>query len=104
MNKKVVKKISRDEHDYWQPLLDEATLDFDTLNILKWATLKTYLFDFGGGVEAEIKICSGDKNLFIDPVLFINDKQLQVLDCEGDLLGDYEFELDNNSYIASIEI
>ena len=51
-----------------------------------------YLYAVQQGYEADIKVCSGQNNCFVDPVLF-NDKggEITVLDVEGELLGFYDF-------------
>lgn len=66
-------------------------------------TIATYTAKFSNGYEADIKVCNGDTP-FIDPVLFnSNGYQLQVLDCEDTLEGEYCFEVDGKEYIVNIE-
>lgn len=45
---------------------------------------------FGGGWEADIKACNGDSP-YVDPVLFFNGNEVQVLDVRENLCGTYEF-------------
>lgn len=84
--------ISKDQAGYLQWLLDQAEIDFDAENIPEDATLATFTARFSNGYEADIKVCSGQNNCFVDPVLF-NEKggEITVLDVEGELLGFYDF-------------
>lgn len=67
--------------------------------------LRTYSATFKDGCEADIKVCSGTDNYFVDPVLFDESgHELQCLDCEGDLLGGYEFEVNDKKYIVEIVV
>lgn len=54
------------------------------LGITEDSTLETFTVKFTDTVEADIKICSGQSNCFIDPVLFEDGDEVCVLDCEGD--------------------
>ena len=84
--------IHKRQVDYLQKLLDRTEIDFRAEGIPEDATLITYTAKFNNGYEADIKVCSGQKNCFIDPVLF-NEQggEVSVLDTEDKLLGLYDF-------------
>lgn len=82
-----------------QGLLDKEEIDFWDEGIPVDTILQIFTARFDDRYEAEIKVCSGQNNCFIDPVLFDkNSCEACVLDPEGDLLGFYEFEANGNIY------
>lgn len=65
--------------------------------------VESYYVGFKDGCFASISLASGTSNFFIDPCLFNKDGyELCVLDCADELLGEYEFEADGNTYIAEL--
>jgi len=65
-------------------------------------TIERFTAEFPDGVEADIKVCNGDTP-YVDPVLFLNGSEVQVLDVCEDLLGEYEFDLDGDIFIVRLE-
>lgn len=65
-------------------------------------TIETFTVKFGAVIEADIKVCNGDTP-YVDPVLFENGCEVQVLDPAEDLLGTYEFEYAGVKYIAHLK-
>lgn len=67
-------------------------------------TLECYTAHFGNGWEADIKMCAGDTNFFVDPVLFDETgSERAVLDCGDEYDGEYVFEVDGDTYKVSVE-
>ncbi len=96
--------IEKEKVEILQKLLDQPEIDFHAEKIAEDSTIATFTAKFTNGYEADIKFCSGQTNCFIDPVLF--DKQgyqLAVLDVEGDLLGTYEFEVEDIIYKVHVK-
>lgn len=84
--------IHKRQVDYLQKLLDRTEINFRAEGIPEDATLITYTAKFNNGYEADIKVCSGQRNCFIDPVLFNeHGGEASVLDTEDKLLGLYDF-------------
>ena len=54
--------------------------------------LRTLTFDFGGGIEADVKVCNGDTGPWVDSVLFEHGDEVQVLEPSDMLAGEYPFE------------
>ena len=63
--------------------------------------IHTLTAHFGGGIEADIKVCNGDSP-YVDPVLFENGSELLALDVTDTLLGSYRFVLDQQEYIVEV--
>lgn len=68
-----------------------------SIGIEEDSTLETFTVDFGNNLEADIKICSGQSNCFIDPVLFHDGADVSILDCEGSLEHGDEFVFEDNN-------
>lgn len=86
-------------------LADELTEeDFKRLSLSKDSTLKTFTVKFNKNIEADIKVCSGDNNCFVDPVLFDDGQEVCTLDCEGEFSHgqEFEFECDNVDYTVVV--
>lgn len=70
-------------------------------------TIETFTANFGndgdGIIEVDIKVCDGEGNPFIDPVIFVNGCDSGCLDVEGTLIGEYIFELDGDTYTVLVE-
>lgn len=98
-------KIQKELASELQRLLNAEELDLHKEKIGKDSTIETFTARFSDGVEADIKVCAGLTNCFIDPVLFDeNGSDIGVLDCETELLGKYEFKHDENIYEVTIEV
>jgi hypothetical protein len=102
---KIVKtiKIPKAEIKEYNRLLDIEEVDFEKEGVDEDTTLETYTFKFTKEIEGDIKICSGQNNLYIDPVLFYKGCECCVLDPEFEIDGEYSFEYDNVEYVGIIE-
>lgn len=66
--------------------------------------IEAYTAHFSNGWDADIKMCSGDANFFVDPVLFDADgNERAVLDCGDEYDGDYTFEVGGDTYNVIVE-
>lgn len=99
-------KISKDDVDFINKVMeitDEDDERWEDYQDLKNCTVKRYTGHFEDGHFADVSVCSGPSNFFIDPVLFNKDgRQAWVLDCADTILGEYEFEDNGNIYILEI--
>lgn len=95
--------ISKTLADELQDYLNRDDIDFHNEKIARDSTIATFTARFSNGFEADIKVCAGSSNCFIDPVLF-NEQgcEVSVLDCEANLLGEYYFEFEGNDYVVEI--
>lgn len=93
--------VSKKEAERLQYLLDQEEVNFEAEKVEEDATLTA---NFEDGFSADIKVCSGQHNCYVDPVLF-NKNGFEV--CVGepafDLLGEYDFEVAGNQYIVKVE-
>lgn len=96
--------IKQEDAEYFQQLLDKTEINFHKMKIAEDSTIETFTFYFGNNIEADIKVCSGQNNCFLDPILFENGSEVCLLDPEGDLIGEYVFEYNGVEYIAILEI
>lgn len=106
MKYKIQIKISQEDINFVNKVMeitDETDKRWEDYQDLKDCTVERYTGHFEDGHFADISICSGQSNFFIDPVLFNKDGyQVCVLDCADTILGEYEFEDEGNIYILEI--
>jgi hypothetical protein len=99
-------KISKDDVDFVNKVMeirDETDERWEDYEDLRDCTAKRYTGYFEDGHFADVSVCSGQSNFFIDPVLFNKDgHEVCVLECADDILGEYEFEDNGNIYILEI--
>ena len=60
---------------------------------------------FGYGIEADIEVCAGSNNGFMNPVLFLDGEEVCHLidDDSGEVLGEYDFEYEGDHYIIVLK-
>lgn len=63
-------EINKKEVEKLQYLLDLENADFNLLKMDTDSTIDIFTAKFSDGFEADIKVCTGNHNFFIDPVLF----------------------------------
>jgi len=63
--------------------------------------IEIFTADFGGGIEADIKVCNGD-GPYVDPVLFIDGYEICLGEPRWHLEGDYEFSFLGDTYTVCI--
>lgn len=95
----------RKETAIWaERMLDMENVDFDDLDVDEDSTVFVLTAQFEDGYEADIKLCSGQSNFFVDPVLFDPlGRQAALLppdDMEID--GTYEFKLPTKTYVVNV--
>lgn len=83
---------------YLQGVLDSNTSDpeYD-----KDGVIDRFTAVFGGGWEADIKVCNGD-GPYIDPVLFKDGHEVNVLEVREALLGDYVFRGEGRVFLVRL--
>jgi len=64
--------------------------------------LHTFTFDFGGKIEADIKVCNGDTGPWVDSVLFLDGSEIQCLEPSDQLEGEYPFDYNGVKYTINI--
>lgn len=100
---KQIIQIDTEEAKYLQDLLDATDIDFNKKKIAEDSTIETFTANFSNGFFADIKVCSGQNNCFVDPVLFTeNGSQICVLEPEGELLGYYTFTVNDINYVVEV--
>lgn len=57
--------------------------------------------NFGGGIEADIKLCNGDSP-YVDAVLFKDGHEVDVLEVSDSLEGEYPFEYEGVEYLVEV--
>lgn len=73
-------------------------------NADRYATVESWTAKFGGGVEADVKVCSADdRSLFVDAVLFHNGSEVALAgDPEYQLDGKCAFEFNGEEYVVEV--
>ena len=64
--------------------------------------IETLSVDFGGGIEADIKVCFERETTYIDPVLFHDGCEVCVAEVGYEILGPTEFEYDGAEYVVDV--
>ncbi|MDR0287536.1 MAG: hypothetical protein LBI03_07535 [Clostridiales bacterium] len=81
--------------DYWQRLVDMTQVDFEKENIDRDCMLKVWSVEFDDGYVADLRVCSGNNNLFLDAILFRPCNggltEESVLDCPDNITDDHVF-------------
>ena len=101
MKKKIEVKV--EELRYWDGLLEKAEIDFEKEELEEDATLFSRTVKFDDGTTAELKVCSGQTNLWSEAVWFDKDgyeiccTDANYDDLEGEWFcdenSDYDFEV-----------
>lgn len=94
----IIIEIPKEEVEEYQALLELENVELEDEDSI----IDCYSAMFEDGYFADIKICAGQHNYFIDPVLFDRGHEVMCLDCEGDLLGDYLFETEEKDYLVRL--
>lgn len=99
-------KITQDDVNFVNKVMeitDETDERWEDYQDLRDCTVERYTGYFEDGHFADVSLCSGQSNFFIDPVLF-DEKghQVCVLECADDILGEYSFADAGNEYILEI--
>lgn len=96
--------LSKEEVKRLQNLLDFEKVDFEKENIEEDAVIHSLSARFNNCYSAEINVCSGQQNLWVDSVLFNAERQqIAVAEPAFDILGETFFEHDGNEYTVNIE-
>lgn len=102
---KVIIKVKKETAEYLEDLLEREDIDFSEEGIDEDSTIETFTAKFSNGYEADIKVCSGEHNCYVDPVLFnANGCQIGLLEPDYELLGEYTFEVENEEYTVILEL
>lgn len=103
-NKEIVTiYINQRKIDGYNDLLDSENIKFVDRHLLHDSVIETFTAVFRNGVKADIKVCAGENNCFIDPVLFKDGSEVKTLEVGDMLSGPYEFEYNNKKYIVNIK-
>lgn len=86
-----------------QNLLDQPNVDLHKEKLGKFSTIANFTVRFEDGFEVDIKVCTSEDDVFIDPVL-VNSSgfNVQALDPCYDLLEEYVFEHDTKQYVVEL--
>ena len=96
--------ITKQEAKRLQYLMDLEEVDFEKEGLDYDSAFRTLTARFSNGFEADIKMCSGQTNCFIDPVLFDKEgHEILCLECVEDVLGEYDFEYEDKIYRVELD-
>lgn len=68
-----IMEVAKSELDKWNALLKETEIDFEEQDIDEDATLFCQTVTFDDGMFADLKVCSGQTNLWCEMVWFDKD-------------------------------
>lgn len=96
--------IKKSEAKKIQEYLDMERIQIFYMNLSKDDIIEEYTAKFDNGYEADIKVCSGTNNFYVDPVLFDDlGHEVDLIDPRDTLLGEYEFWDHGNIYIVLLK-
>jgi len=80
--------------DKYNNLMRKTRVDYRKFDIPRYATVESWSVNLGDGYEADIKVCSSDRNapLWSEGVLFFHGCECNCTEVSDELLGTYEFE------------
>ena len=88
-------RLSKDEVAFCNKCLNKVILTED--DTLIWTA------SFGDGFEMDIKLCGADEEVaWTEAVLFKDGSELVCTDCVDEILGEWELEYNNVTYIAYV--
>ncbi len=97
----VIDKPHLDRINY---LVEQTHLDFEVEGLIEDSTVESYTAVFPDGCEADVKLCAGQTNCFLDAVLFDSrGHEVCCPDCPDSLGDEIEFEYNNTLYIVRIK-
>lgn len=97
----VIDKPRLDRINY---LVEQTHLDFEEEGLIEDSTIESYTVIFPDGCEADVKLCAGQTNCFLDAVLFDSrGHEVCCPDCPDSLCDEIEFEYNNVLYIVHIK-
>lgn len=68
-------------------------------------TLWTQSVSFGNNIEADIQVCSGQENAYLNPVLFQSGMEVACLQDESESVeGEYPFEYQGKEYTVVVKV
>ena len=96
--------VKRDELEKWNKWLQENEIDFDKVDFPYDATLFSQTVEFDDGTQADLKVCSGQTNLWCEMVWFDKDgHEIACSDADADGLdGVWECSLDDKYNVEVI--
>ena len=94
--------VPKSKVEKYNKLLYMQELNLRDFGFSRFCTVETFTARFNNQIEADIKVCTSEDDLYIDAVLFTNGSQVCVLDPSYELDGTYEFEFENERYIVEI--
>ena len=102
MKHEVVLKVKKELIKELQDALDIEEFTEET-EVKRDTILKTFTAKFKNGYEADIKVCSGFHNCYVDAVLFDkNGYQKSVCEPSFELLGEYYFSYEGEEFHAEV--
>ena len=83
-----MKKIEIDakELKYWNEMLQKSEIDFEAEKIAEDETLFCKTVKFDDGIEADLRVCSGQTNLWCEAVWYDNGCEMYCSDACADTL------------------
>lgn len=95
--------IKKSTADKLQRILDMEKINFQEENIEEDAVLAVFAANFTDNYKVIIEVCTGQNNAYTNPVLYDPDGfEVYVLEADFDLIGEYWFEIGNDTYIVEL--
>lgn len=99
--KKII--VGKEELKRLNDILDMEEIDFEKENIKEDAVLFEESVYFDEDKFALIQVCTGQHNAYVNAVLFEKGQEVNCLDGEAGLDGEYLFNYNNTDYTVVIE-
>lgn len=90
--------------DFWNKWLKEKEINFDEVDFPYDATLFCQTVEFDDGVQADLKVCSGQTNIWCEMVWFDEEgRELACSDaCADELVGEWKCSLGDGDYDVEV--
>jgi len=105
MTYKGIIKVSKEVERECQEILDLAEKLYEEKDDIYEGVYKTFSYTFANGYFVEIRVEVGQVNAYIDAVLYDHEGyEINVMEPEFELLGEYWFEDKGDSYTVELVI
>ncbi|MCM1295875.1 MAG: hypothetical protein NC311_10065 [Muribaculaceae bacterium] len=96
--------VEKEKLERYNYLMSLDSLDYNEHGIPRYATVESWTVDFGGGYEADLKVCSSSDGdpLWCEAVLFFHGCECSCTDVEDSLDGTWELFHDGEKFTIEV--
>lgn len=93
--------ISKEDIDHWEALMKKDKVDLDVEGLPKGQCVERWTIDFGDGMQADLKVCTSDDDVWSEMVWFKDGTEVSHTDVCDSLVGEWLY-LDDPRYSVNV--